>query len=77
MELNCDECGAPIASDACDNCHNPAPLWAKFCPHCGSSLTAKRAAASKTKARRQLCSDESCIGIIGQDGVCVECGKRP
>jgi len=25
--------------------------------------------------RRTLCSDESCIGIIGSDGKCKECGK--
>jgi hypothetical protein len=25
---------------------------------------------------RTLCSDESCIGIIGPDGRCKECGKR-
>ena len=26
--------------------------------------------------RRTLCSDESCIGVIGPDGRCKECGKR-
>jgi hypothetical protein len=25
---------------------------------------------------RTLCPDESCIGIIGPDGSCKECGKR-
>jgi len=25
--------------------------------------------------RRTLCSDESCIGVIGPDGRCNECGK--
>jgi hypothetical protein len=25
---------------------------------------------------RVLCSDESCIGVIGSDGKCKECGKR-
>lgn len=25
---------------------------------------------------RTLCSDESCIGVIGPDGRCQECGKR-
>jgi hypothetical protein len=24
---------------------------------------------------RRLCSDESCIGVIGRDGRCRECGK--
>ena len=26
-------------------------------------------------AQRTLCSDESCIGVIGPDGRCRECGK--
>jgi hypothetical protein len=26
--------------------------------------------------RRRLCPDESCIGVIGPDGRCKECGKR-
>jgi hypothetical protein len=26
-------------------------------------------------ARRTLCGDESCIGVIGEDGRCKECGK--
>lgn len=26
-------------------------------------------------ARRRLCVDESCIGVIGPDGRCKECGK--
>ncbi len=25
--------------------------------------------------KRALCSDESCIGVIGPDGKCKECGK--
>ena len=25
---------------------------------------------------RELCSDGTCIGIIGQDGRCMECGKN-
>ena len=25
--------------------------------------------------KRILCSDEACIGIIGPDGKCKECGK--
>ena len=25
---------------------------------------------------RQLCPDGACIGVVGQDGSCNECGKR-
>jgi hypothetical protein len=36
--------------------------------------------SNKTKSdieweNRTLCSDESCIGVIGPDGRCKECGK--
>jgi hypothetical protein len=31
--------------------------------------------ASDAWAGRRLCSDESCIGVIGPDGRCKECGK--
>ncbi|MDR3204045.1 MAG: hypothetical protein LBV23_04810 [Deltaproteobacteria bacterium] len=76
MNLTCEECGANIASDECEKCRLPAPLWAKFCPHCGQELVSKQV-SKLSKKKRQLCSDESCIGIIGADGLCVECGKRP
>jgi hypothetical protein len=26
-------------------------------------------------ANRRLCSDEACIGVIGPDGMCKECGR--
>ncbi|MDR1487424.1 MAG: zinc ribbon domain-containing protein [Deltaproteobacteria bacterium] len=76
MNLTCDECGAALPSDNCESCRKPAPLWAKFCPHCGIELVARRS-KTKVKKGRQLCSDESCIGIIGEDGLCTDCGKRP
>ncbi|MDR1873121.1 MAG: zinc ribbon domain-containing protein [Deltaproteobacteria bacterium] len=76
MELICDECGAELPSDKCDGCKGLVPLWAKFCPHCGQKMTKARS-KNEVKAKRQLCSDESCIGIIGPDGVCTDCGKRP
>ena len=31
--------------------------------------------ASDDWANRQLCSDGNCIGVIGRDGRCKECGK--
>jgi hypothetical protein len=32
--------------------------------------------ADKDWENRKLCSDESCIGVIGPDGRCKECGKQ-
>ncbi|MDR1166620.1 MAG: zinc ribbon domain-containing protein [Deltaproteobacteria bacterium] len=76
MSVTCEECGATVPSDKCPSCREDAPLWAKYCPHCGFKL-AREVTAAKAKRKRQLCSDESCIGIIGPDGLCTDCGKRP
>lgn len=35
----------------------------------------KRSQADVEWENRTLCSDESCIGVIGPDGRCKECGK--
>jgi hypothetical protein len=32
-------------------------------------------ASSGFDPNRRLCSDDSCIGVIGEDGRCRECGK--
>jgi len=32
-------------------------------------------ALSSFDPNRRLCSDDSCIGVIGEDGRCRECGK--
>ena len=39
-------------------------------------MTKKKSAADIEWAQRTLCSDESCIGVIGPDGRCMECGLR-
>ena len=38
--------------------------------------TQTETADSSSWENRTLCSDESCIGVIGPDGRCKECGKR-
>ena len=39
------------------------------------SFSPDEAAVDKEWESRTLCIDESCIGIIGSDGRCTECGK--
>ena len=69
----CRECGKPYEGE------RPAE-------HSASSEHAvmveeQKPVSSKTDTdsndwdKRVLCSDESCIGIIGPDGKCKECGK--
>jgi len=40
-------------------------------PSSGSSST-----ASGFDAKRRLCDDGSCVGVVGADGVCGTCGRR-
>ena len=69
----CRECGKPGGAPA------PRPAAAAAGPQpapAGSPPEpAPAAAASDDWDERRLCSDESCIGVIGPDGRCKECGK--
>ena len=61
----------------CSKCGRMAPEDDKFCAACGQSLDPKPTAKARAKAskKRVACSDGMCIGIIGPDGKCTECGK--
>ena len=70
----CRECGKPYEGE----------LTAEHCVSNGQSVTAeeKKSVFSTMDTdsndewdKRVLCSDESCIGTIGKDGRCRECGK--
>ena len=83
----CHHCGhllpAPAAEPpkllTCDSCGRPALPAANYCPGCGHELAAGPAPAVGEDApdftERVACSDGLCIGIIGPDGRCTECGK--
>ena len=75
MSLKCENCGHEPATRNCPACDEPAPLWAKFCPHCGEGLPEEEATADSPDGRH-LCPDGNCIGILGPNGRCVICGRR-
>jgi hypothetical protein len=73
----CKECGKPYEGElTAEHCTSsePAVLAEEQSP---GSLTTETGPDDWEK--RILCSDESCIGIIGPDGKCKECGllKQP
>jgi predicted amidophosphoribosyltransferase len=72
MNLKCEKCGHEPAARDCPACDEPAPLWAKFCPHCGAELLE---AAGEVMGDRRLCPDGNCIGILDENGRCVICGQ--
>ena len=69
----CRECGKNYKGE----------LSEEHCTSNGKALVEEEqkpiASATETKSddwdQRVLCSDESCIGVIGLDGKCKECGK--
>jgi hypothetical protein len=67
----CKECGKP---------HEEAPIpetqTAKTESVPGDDIDrSEKPAKQDNWENRTLCSDESCIGVIGPDGRCKECGK--
>jgi hypothetical protein len=44
-------------------------------PQSSADITSGEKTKSGDWANRQLCSDGNCIGVIGPDGRCKECGK--
>jgi len=82
--LICEVCGHETEGLVCAACQGENLTVAKFCCHCGERLF-DPAAQGRSSAKpsddpydldnRVLCSDESCIGIINEDGVCTECGR--
>lgn len=81
----CPECGVALApedahvhSTSCRDCGQGLDPGDAFCRFCG----AEQGIGSDTDSpsgfdpdKRVACSDGMCIGIIGSDGKCTECGK--
>jgi hypothetical protein len=70
----CKECGKPYAGDPAADMPKPPPIPVQSLPP--ASPVADEAAVSEDDwEHRRLCSDETCIGVIGPNGRCKECGK--
>lgn len=80
---HCHHCGLalpdpeaePLKLLACYSCGHKALPPAAYCERCGQELVDPDAAASFDPNQRLACPDGLCIGIIGADGKCTECGK--
>ncbi|MBU1274411.1 MAG: hypothetical protein KJ720_03475 [Proteobacteria bacterium] len=70
--------GEPPKLLTCASCGHESPPAANYCAQCGESLAEpdeEEAGEGFDPGKRTACSDGSCIGIIGPDGKCTECGK--
>ena len=68
----CKECGRPFTGAA-----ETGSSTGNVATHKKQKITSESEASVSDDdwAKRVLCSDESCIGTIGDDGCCRECGK--
>jgi hypothetical protein len=77
----CEKCGIETESITCSHCGGVIKKLGPFCYLCGQKcVEAETAAVSEGSdavdfSERILCSDGTCIGVIGENGVCKECGK--
>jgi len=67
---NCKECGIPYGNKA-EGAQRNAEIVNT--PPCGSTQDPE---PDPDWENRKLCPDGNCIGIIGSDGLCKECGKK-
>ncbi len=78
----CKECGKPYAPDKqapADRKQDSVPASSESCRANENSndpaIEEGNLADDNYWRERTLCSDEACIGVIGPDGRCKECGK--
>lgn len=84
--MKCPKCGESILQWNCSACQQPLPAESRYCCWCGEYLAGgenpvenvEPPATSEEEpvdlSSRLLCSDGTCIGVIGADGRCKECG---
>ena len=68
----CRECGIPYEGELLEKSGGETIVKEEEEP-----VSLKTNQDSDDWDKRVLCSDESCIGTIGSDGKCKECGKLP
>ena len=78
--LKCEACGHDLEGKTCPDCEAINLPDAVFCSYCGERFPVITSSDSEggdpyDVENRILCSDEACIGIINEKGVCSDCGK--
>lgn len=76
--MQCEKCGDEIPTVVCPACRATVARLGPFCYLCGVSLSQPEEGEEPTGmdfAKRILCSDGNCIGVINEEGFCKVCGK--
>ena len=71
----CKECGKPYEGVLPEG-HGTQTVQSEAAPaEQAAEMSSEEVVSDDEWDQRVLCSDESCIGVIGPDGKCKECGK--
>ncbi|MDR1396983.1 MAG: zinc ribbon domain-containing protein [Desulfarculales bacterium] len=75
--MRCPNCDFALETGTCPECGKDNVTEAKFCNWCGQELPRALSDPLEVASSRErlACPDGMCIGIIGEDGLCVICGK--
>jgi predicted amidophosphoribosyltransferase len=75
----CEKCANEIETTLCPQCGNTVAKLGPYCYGCGATLekiAEKREEEDELDlSARILCSDDSCIGVVNEQGICKVCGK--
>lgn len=69
--MACAFCEKEIREVRCPECGKNVYMLGPYCYECGGKLSQDDFDLEK----RILCSDDTCIGTINEEGVCNVCGK--
>jgi hypothetical protein len=72
--MKCPHCDVEIRGIICMACGEETPPGSLYCYKCGAEIELDEEASFDMDSRI-LCSDESCTGVINEEGVCGVCGK--
>ena len=76
LDGKCTECGKTYDGVKAAPCASDAPDQADSQKHnVGKDGSSDYSVTDEEWDKRVLCSDGACIGVIGLDGKCTECGK--
>lgn len=72
--MKCPNCDFEIAGIMCEACGEETPPGSLYCHKCGAEIESETVGGFDIE-NRILCSDESCTGVISEQGFCGVCGK--
>ena len=76
----CEKCAGETESLICPSCHTEIIKLGPYCYRCGEAFSEGAGETGEDGdldlSKRILCSDEACIGVVDENGVCKVCGKR-